>query len=183
MAELFGFNRDGLARVWRAVLAVERYVLPRRADQAGGDRTRRPPRTYRRFTLTEQLDAGNDATVEWDDGTTGTVYDRDTCCWGLEGETGEAAPYPNDDGDGIEWRVTKNPGQGIYKGTLADAETAAGDVNVEIAIDGSTITLSAALAGDPGTDMQWPDGATVFVGHFRGDWVIVAIWACPEDEP
>ncbi len=142
----------------------------------------RLPRTYRRFTLTEQLDAGGDATVEWDDGTTGTVYDRDTCCWGLEGETGEAAAYPDESG-GVEWRVTKNPGQGTYKGTLADAETAAGDVDVEIEIDGSTITLSAALVGDPGTDKQWPDGSTVFVGHFRGDWVIVAIWACPEDEP
>ncbi len=142
----------------------------------------RLPRCYRRFTLTEQLDAGGDATVEWDDGTTGTVYDRDTCCWGLEGETGEAAAYPDDSG-GIEWRVTRNPGQGTYKAALTDDETAAGSIDVSIDIEGATRTLSATLRMSPGSDKQWADGTTCYVGHFRGSWEVVSMLGCPEDVP
>jgi hypothetical protein len=140
------------------------------------------PRTYRPFTLTEQLDAGSSAAVEWDDGTTGEVHDTDTCCWGLAGETGEAAAYPDDD-DGVQWRVVKNPGQGIYRGSLDSAAGSTGATDVSISIAGEDVTLSAMLRANPGTGMQWPIGATVYVGHFRGSWEIVSITSCPEDTP
>jgi len=89
MAELFGFSHTSVARIWRAVLAVERYVLPRSAALGAGERTRRPARSYRRFTLTSQLDGGESAEVEWDDSTTGTVMDPDTCCCGRSGRVSQ----------------------------------------------------------------------------------------------
>lgn len=165
-------------RINRAVLRDEARV--------DGDATPTPPkgggrlpRTYRRFTLTEQLNAGGSAEVEWDDGTTGEVVDPDTCCWGLEGETGEAAAFPSDTGDGVEWRVTKNPGQGIYEGTLNSDVTTTGNTNVTIAIAGNNRTLSAYMPAAPGSGKKWASGSTVFVGHFRGEWKIVSIPACP----
>lgn len=136
------------------------------------------PRTYRRFTLTEQLDAGGSAEVEWEDGESGTVYDRDTRCWGLEGETGQAAAVADDNGD-VEWRVTGNPGQGIYTGSLAADATGTGAVNVTIAIDGTNRTVSAQLRAAPGTGKKWASGSICYVGHFRGSWEIASIVDCP----
>jgi hypothetical protein len=80
-------------RINRAVQRDEARVDgdPLPGPPIGGGRL---PRTYRRFTLTAQLDAGSSATVEWPDGTTGEVTDPDKCCWGLDGETGEAAASP-----------------------------------------------------------------------------------------
>ena len=139
------------------------------------------PRTYRRFTLTETLNAGSSAAVEWEDGTTGEVHDPDTCCWGLAGETGEAAAYPDDD-DGVQWRVVKNPGQAIYRGSLDNASSSSGDVDVSISIGEGTRTVSAELYVSPGEGMQWPEGAAVYVAHSRGSWLIISIGVCPEEQ-
>ena len=174
MADLYGFSAETVARFWRALLAVERYLLPNQATRPDGRPSRRPPRTYRQFTLTEQLDAGGSAAVTWPDDSTGTVTDANTAAWGLEGETGEAAAFPNGTG-GVEWRITTNCGQAIYSGTLANDVTAAGAVDVEISIDGDTRTLSAYMPAAPGSGKKWASGSTVFVGHFRGDWTIVSI--------
>lgn len=175
--DLYGFSRDSVARIWRAVQAVERYLLPKLAAPDGGSRPRRLPRTYRRFTLTEQLDAGGTATVEWSDESTGEVTDTETAAWGLEGETGEAAAYL--DAGKVRWKVVKNPGQAVYKGTLVADVTAAGDTDVSIEIDGQTRTLEAYMPASPGSGKKWAEGSTVFVGHFRGSWQIVSIVGCP----
>lgn len=180
MTELFGFSRSSVARIWRAVLAVERYLLARSTKDTAGQPARRLPRTYRRFTLTEQLDAGGSADVAWPDGSTGTVTDANTAAWGLEGETGEAAAYPDGSG-GVEWRITTNPGQAIYEATLDNDVTAAGDVDVSIGIGGNTRTLSAYMPAAPGSGKKWASGSPVFVGHFRGEWKIVSIVGCPVD--
>jgi len=175
---LYGFSKDSVARIWRAVLAVERYLLAGRAARSGKERTRRPPRTYRRFALSAQLDAGSSAAVEWDDGSAGTVYTPNTNAYGLEGETGEA--YPAVDSAGrIQWRVSQNPGQGVYKGSLAADATSTGSVNVTITIDGMSRTVAAQLRADPGTNKKWSSGATCYVGHFRGSWEIISITECP----
>lgn len=175
--DLYGFSRESVARIWRAVLAVERYVLPRSAAPDGNTRPRRLPRTYRRFVLTEQLDAGGTATVEWSDESTGEVRDTETAAWGLEGETGEAAAYL--DAGKVRWKVVRNPGQGIYEATLDADVTAAGDVNVSIEIDGQTRTLEAYMPASPGSGKKWAEGSTVYVGHSRGSWHIVSIVGCP----
>jgi hypothetical protein len=137
------------------------------------------PRTYRRFTLTEQLDAGSSAAVEWDDGTTGTVVDNDTRCWGLEGETGEAAAVATDDGD-VEWRVTGNPGQPIYSGSLDD-DTTSSPTDVVVSIEGNSRTVECELRKLPASGMKYASGTDCFVGHSRGDWYIVAMLGCTVD--
>lgn len=175
--DLFAFSRDSIARIWRVVTAVERYLLARGAGDSSGQRSRRLPRTYRRFTLTAQLVAGGTAAVEWDDGTTGEVTDPDTCCWGLEGETGEAAAFPTSAGDGIEWQVTKNPGQAGYYGTFV-ADTTASPCNVSIDIDGDSRTVSCVLRRLPGSGKKYASGAGCYVTHFRGEFAIMSVLDC-----
>jgi hypothetical protein len=133
-------------------------------------------RSYRRFTLTSRLDAGGDATVEWLDGETGTVYDRDTCCWGLEGETGEAVLVSDKDGDS-EWRVCKNPGQGGYPGTLK-SDTTSSPCDVNIVIEGVTRTVSCVLWTVPPSGEKYASGTKVYVLHFRGSWEIASVLEC-----
>jgi hypothetical protein len=178
MTDLFGFGAEAVARIWRAVLYVERYLYPRHATD--GNPPRRPPRTYRHFTLTEQLDAGGEADVTWDDDTTGTVYDRDTCCYGLEGETGEAGAFLNEAGDAVEWRVTKNPGQPIYEGTAAAAiSSSASTANINVSIDGSSRTVSAAVpSGAISSGKKYPSGGRLFISHERGTWKIIVFVTC-----
>ncbi len=140
-------------------------------------------RTYRRFTLTATLDAGSSAAVEWEDENTGTVYDRDTCCWGLIGETGEAVLALNQAEDGVEWQVAKNPGQAVYEATttayISDSATTA-SVTITIGTASRTLTVDVP-SGAISTDKQYPNSATVFVAHSRGDWKIVSFVVCEED--
>jgi len=173
MANLYAFSRETVARIWRAVLYVERAFLAAGQPTA---RSRRLPRTYRRFTLTETLNAGSSAAVTWsDDDTEGEVTDPDKCCYGLIGETGEAYAAPTD--DGIEWRVSKNPGQPAYPGTLA-ADTTSSPTTVNVTIEGETREVSCVLRMLPATGKKYAAGTMVYVVHFRGQWHIVSVLDC-----
>ncbi len=177
MSDLFGFGAETVARIWRAILYVERQYL---TAPGAGEPSRRPPRTYRRFTLTAQLDAGNSAAVEWEDGSMGEVWDRDTCCYGLEGETGEAVAAINPAGDAIEWQVTKSPGQPVYEGTAAvDIAAGAGTANVNATINGATRVVSCAVpSGAVSSGKKYPSGGRVFISHERGTWKIIVFVSC-----
>lgn len=174
MAEIFGFDRDGVGRIWRAVLFVERWLLRSGAEQ---DRPgRRLPRTYRRFTLTETLNAGSSAAVTWsDDDTAGEVTDPETCCYGLAGETGEA--YAVGTETGVEWRVCKNPGQGGYPGALK-SDTTSSPATVQITIEGQTREVSCVLRMLPASGKKYAAGTNVYVLHFRGTWEIASVLSC-----
>ena len=172
MANLYAFSRETVARIWRAVLYVERAFLTAGQPTA---RSRRLPRTYRRFTLTETLNAGSSAAVTWPDGSTGTVWDRDTCCWGLTGETGEA--YAVGTGTGVEWRVSKNPGQGGYPGALK-SDTTSSPATVQITIEGQTREVSCVLRMLPASGKKYAAGTKVYVLHFRGTWEIASVLSC-----
>jgi hypothetical protein len=117
--------------------------------------------------------------VEWLDGETGTVYDRDTCCWGLEGETGEAVLVSDMDGDS-EWRVCKNPGQATYPGSLK-SDTTSSPTTVNVTIEGTAREVSCVLGMIPATGEKYEAGTKVYVGHFRGEWHIVSVLACTVD--
>ena len=175
MANLYAFSRETVARIWRAVLYVERAFLTAGQPTA---RSRRLPRTYRRFTLTGTLSAGGSAAVTWPDDSTGTVYDRDKCCWGLEGETGEA--YAVGTGTGVEWRVCKNPGQATYPGSLK-SDTTSSPTTVNVTIEGAVREVSCVLGMIPATGKKYEAGTKVYVGHFRGEWHIVSVLACTVD--
>jgi|LSQX01.3.fsa_nt_gb hypothetical protein len=173
MANLYAFSRETVARIWRAVLYVERAFLAAGQPTA---RSRRLPRTYRRFTLTGTLNAGGSAAVTWPDDSTGTVWDRDTCCWGLTGETGEA--YAVGTGTGVEWRVCKNPGQAVYHGWLTE-HTTSSPAYVGVSISGKGLSLAANLRMLPPPGWVYLAGTGVYVGHSRGEWEIVSVLACP----
>lgn len=175
MANLYAFSRETVARIWRAVLYVERAFLTAGQPTA---RSRRLPRTHRRFTLTETLNAGSSAAVTWPDDSTGTVWDRDKCCYGLEGETGEAYAVATE--DGIEWRVCKNPGQATYPGSLK-SDTTSSPTTVNVTIEGTVREVSCVLGMIPATGKKYAAGTKVYVGHFRGEWHIVSVLACTVD--
>ena len=175
MANLYAFSRETVARIWRAVLYVERAFLTGGQPTA---RSRRLPRTYRRFTLSETLNAGSSAAVTWPDDSTGTVWDRDTCCWGLTGETGEAHAVPTE--DGIEWRVCKNPGQATYPGSLK-SDTTSSPTTVNVTIEGTVREVSCVLGMIPATGKKYAAGTKVYVEHHRGEWHIVSVLACTVD--
>ena len=138
------------------------------------------PRTYRRFKLTERLDAGGSAEVEWlHDESEGEVHDPDVCCWGLPGETGEAYAHATDD-DEPEWRVSKNPGQAIYPAEAKDTVYAGDTGAFEIEIDGATVDLDAELRGALGPSEYLNEGDGVYIGHFRGSWYVVSFIDCAE---
>lgn len=138
---------------------------------------RRTERRYRRFTLTETLNAGGDADVTWPDASTGTVYDYDTCCWGLIGEQGEAYLTGDTDGNGIKWVVCKNPGQGCYYGTLK-SDTTSSPCDVLITIADVELTLSCVMRRPPDTGEKYVTGTGVYIGHFRGSWEIISVLEC-----
>ncbi len=171
MSDVWGLSAKAVARTEKAVLYVERHLYPK--APGAGEPSRRPPRTYRRFTLTSTLNAGGSASVTWEDGSTGTVYDLETCSFGLIGETGEAVACLN--GQAVVWNVSKSPGNGIYYGTLnADATTTGSKA---VTIDGKS--LSAMLRAAPGSGKKWASGAGLYVGHHRGSWEIISMVACP----
>lgn len=174
--DLFAFSRDSIARIWRAVTAVERYLLTRTAGDPAGQRSRRLPRTYRTFTLTANLDAAAASpAVTWSDGTTGVVTDPEGACWGLVGEKGEAAAYA--DGDVIQWRVTKNPGSACYKGTF-HAATTSSPADVDVDIGGNTRTVSCILGRTPTSGKKYASGGVCFVSAFAGVFYVIAVVDC-----
>jgi hypothetical protein len=159
---------------------LRRFVkLPNSITNSSGTRmvVRRAERRYRRFTLTETLNAGSYAAVTWPDDSAGTVYDYDTCCWGLTGEQGEAYLTGDTDGNGIQWVVCKNPGQGCYYGTLKDDATSS-PCNVLITIASVELTLSCVMRRPPDVGEKYAAGTGVYAGHFRGSWEIVSILEC-----
>jgi len=134
-------------------------------------------RTYKRFTLTETLNAGSHAYVTWPDGSIGIVYDYDTCCWGLTGEQGEAYLTSDTSGNGFQWIVCKNPGQGCYYGALTN-DTTSSPCNVLITIASTELTLSCVMRRPPDVGEKYAATTGVYVGHFRGSWEIVSILEC-----
>lgn len=193
---IYGFSRDTVARFWRVILFVERNFL--RQDKAGNERTRRPPRTYRRFRLLEQLDAGGSAQVEWfvphwvpppedpenppddyDDGTTGTVYARNWNFYGLPGEIGEASPAIGTAGD-LEWQVTQNPGQPVYP-VLASADVASSSSTgtFTTSIDGEDVEVEVAVPGGAvPSGKKISTGDYGFISHSRGVWHLISLATC-----
>jgi len=139
---------------------------------------RRAERRYRRFTLTETLNAGSYAAVTWPDDSAGTVYDYDTCCWGLIGEQGEAYLTGDTDGNGIQWVVCKNPGQAVYHGRLTE-HTTSSPAYVGVSIRGKGLSLAANLRMWPPPGWVYLAGTGVYVGHSRGEWEIISVLACP----
>jgi hypothetical protein len=161
-------------------LLRRQFNMPDTIVDVLGVRSMQPeiPRRYRRFTLTETLNAGSDADVTWTDGTAGTVYDPDYCCYGLTGETGEAVRM-RVDGE-AKWVVTKNPGQPIYYGVFAGNVTTS-PTNVTIAIGGVDRTVSATVAITIPSGKKYASGVKCYVGHFRGAWHVVSVVACQVD--
>lgn len=176
MADLYGFSRETCARIWRAMLYVERHLYPREATAA--DWRRRPPRTYRRFELTATLNAGSSAAVTWEDGSTGEVTDPDKCCHGLAGETGEAAAAIV--GDSVVWQVCKNPGQPVYAGTTAAAiPYGASSATINVSIEGQTRAVGCTVpTGAVSSGKKYPSGGLVFISHERGTWKIISFVTC-----
>ena len=105
------------------------------------------PRTYRRFKLTERLDAGGSAEVEWFArriGRRGTRSGR--LLLGIAWRERRGLRTRTDD-DEPEWRVSKNPGQAIYPAEAKDTVYADDTGAFEIEIDGATVDLDAELRG------------------------------------
>lgn len=103
------------------------------------------------------------------------VYDYDTCCWGLPGEQGEAYLTSDTGGNGFQWVVCKNPGQGCYYGTLKK-DTNSSPCVVVIAY--SSLELPCVLRKPPATGEKYAKDTGVYVGHFRGSWEIISILEC-----
>ena len=194
MANLYAFSRETVARIWRAVLYVERAFLTAGQPTA---RSRRLPRTYRTFELAEALAAGQDdelakAAVKWlawdsaegeytDSGETGEVVDTLGICWGVEGDRGVASPRGVKDAAPI-WEIVQNPGKPRLFGRL-DGDLSAGSSATMSIWEGSTL----ADSGRNVTVYDWflptgkklTYGAKVAAVWNSGKWYVDTTDTCP----
>lgn len=145
-------------------------------------------RYYREFELTEELSGGKgaEADVKWlvwndasqemvDSGKTGEVCDHLGAAWGIKGDRGEARFL------GGKWVVSRNPGQGIYPGSLA-GDTTSSPANVTISLGGEDSTVSCTLRKTPPSGEKYASGTGCYVGNCRGAWEIVAMLDCPVED-